>query len=445
MYRGTVHGPSTMRSAASFIEGLLGRLREDQTALVETSAALEAELVRRNIYFGDGLLPTYPVPFFAASNELDDWIARSEALAATVEEVAHEALRDPAMMRVLQLRPDAREWIEVDPGYSTISVLARPDAVFCRDADGKRHITYVEYNSDSPAMMAFSDHVSECILALPYLAAHQQRLRGERMLPMLLETLLRCYRAYGGGSSKPTIAITDWPGQKTRFEHARIAEHFEAHGCPTLVCDPRSFKRPNRRLEYEGRPIDLVYRRALFVELLDKKDEVAPLLSAYRDGAVCMVNPLRSCLAASKTLLAFLCKNWPAHRGPCPVVPTRVLDAERVAQLRERPLHVVLKKGESHGGLHVLLPELASDAQRNAALDDALITPWVEQDYAELPKLGVPTPDAPFAQKFFNWNPFLFGGRYAGAIARASDTPLINITLGGGLLPTLRVLDDASG
>jgi hypothetical protein len=430
-------------AAASFSEELLERLREDRDTLAATSTALEAELRRRGIYFGDGLLPTYPVPFFAAAHDLDDWVARSEALAAPVEEVAHEALRDPSMMRVLQLRPDAREWIEVDPGYPMISVLARPDAIFRRDTEGKQQIVYVEYNSDSPAMMAFSDHVSDCILALPYFAAHRGRLRGERMLPMLLDTLLDCYRAYGGASSTPTIAITDWPGQKTRYEHARIAEYFEAQGCATVVCDPRAFKRPNRRLEYEGRPIDLVYRRALFLELLDKKDEVAPLLSAYRDGVVCMVNPLRSYLAASKTLLAFLCQHWPAHRGPCPVVPTRMLDAERIAQLREQALRVVLKKGESHGGLHVLLPELASEAQRKTALDDAASTPWVEQDFVELPKLGVPTPDAPRALKFFNWNPFLFGGRYAGGIARASDTPLINITLGGGLLPTIRVVDEA--
>jgi len=39
-------------------------------------------------------------------------------------------------------------------------------------------------------------------------------------------------------------------------------------------------------------------------------------------------------------------------------------------------------------------------------------------------------------RKFFNFNPFLFNGVYAGAIARASNTELINITLGGGLLPT---------
>jgi len=417
-----------------FISARVAELRDDPSALTRAEEALTRELTRRAINFGDGLLPTYALPFFAPAAALDDWISRSEALAAAVEDVAIAALEDPAMMRALHLRPEARDWVEIDPGYKQISVLARPDAIFL---DGQ--VRYVEYNSDSPAMMAFSDHVADCLLALPHLAPHAGRLKKELMLPLLHETLLRCYKEYGGTSKTPTIAIVDWPGQKTRFEHARIAEDFEARGCATVVCDPRSLSRPGKRLEHEGRPIDLVYRRALFTELLERKDEVAPLISAYRDGAVCMVNPLRSYLASSKTLLAFLCRAWPASRGICPVMPTRMLDAQRIAALRLKDESVVLKKGESHGGLHVLLPHLTTPSERALALDDALREPWVDQDFAPLPKLRIPTTASPTAEKFFNWNPFLFGGRYAGGIARASDTPLINITLGGGLLPTLRV------
>ncbi len=369
-------------------------------------------------------------------------------LARAIEEVATAALEDVALMRTLKLREDARDWVEIDPGYRRISVLARPDAVF---VDGA--IKYVEYNSDSPAMMAFSDHVGDALAQLPHLAPHAARLGREHMLPRLFETLLACYREHGGAGS-PTIAIVDWPGQKTRFEHARIAEYFEAHGCPTVVCDPRALTRSGpghgagKKLALDGRAIDLVYRRALFVELLEQKDAVAPLIAAYRDGAVCMVNPLRSYLASSKTLLAFLCERWRPEHGACPVMATRILDAERIAVLRQAPslspspldMPTVLKKGESHGGLHVILPGIATEAQRQAALDEAARGPWpwIEQAYAPLPRLRIPTAADPFAEKFFNWNPFLFDGRYVGGIARASDTPLINITLGGGLMPTFR-------
>ena len=39
--------------------------------------------------------------------------------------------------------------------------------------------------------------------------------------------------------------------------------------------------------------------------------------------------------------------------------------------------------------------------------------------------------------KRFNINPFGIGGRYAGSITRISDRAVINVSAGGGLLPSV--------
>jgi hypothetical protein len=285
-------------------------------------------------------------------------------------------------------------------------------------------------------MMAFADAVGECQLELEAFAPLRDSLRASRMTDALLETLRACWREFGGRDEAPSIAITDWEGQKTRWEHRRIAARFEAAGCPTVVCDPRAFARDGRALTVDGRRIDVVYRRALFTELLARQAEVDALLGAYRDGAICMVNSLRSYLASSKTLLALLCERSVAPE----IARTAMLTPARIAELRAGAAPGVLKRGESHGGHHVLLPGVASDGEWGRALDAAEGEPWpwVEQEYHPLPKLEVRVADGDRFRrehKFYNWNPFLFGGRMVGSIARASDTPLINITLGGGLLP----------
>ncbi len=56
-----------------------------------------------------------------------------------------------------------------------------------------------------------------------------------------------------------------------------------------------------------------------------------------------------------------------------------------------------------------------------------------------MPRLAMPVADGnrvSRTEKYYNWNPFIFAGRYAGGMVRVSETPLINICLGGGLLPT---------
>lgn len=393
-------------------------------------AWMEQQLIR----FGDGLLPTFPLPFVVGSAHLDDWIQRSQSLADHIEGVAQTALGDRGLFDTLGLQPAAQELLRIDPGYRRITVLSRPDAIVDR---GK--LAFLEFNCDSPAMMAFADALTECLLALDPDARLRATPPGEDMTSALLATLLACWREFGGRDAAPHIAITDWEGQKTRYEHRRIAAAFERAGCPTVVCDPRAFRRDGRALEIDGRRIDVVYRRALFTELLERQEEVPALLGAYRDGAVCMVNSLRSYLASSKTLLALLCE----REGIADVARTTFLTPARIATLLHGERPNVVKRGESHGGMHVLLPGVTTDDEwtRGLTLAAADPWPWVEQVYHPVPRMtvlamadGQPRRES----KFFNWNPFLFGGRYAGGIARVSDTPLINISLGGGLLPTWR-------
>ncbi len=422
-----VDAPLERWLAALELPGVLARIETE----------LRERMLSRSILFGDAPLPTFASPFLVCGPELDAWKAQSEHLVANIERVAHEALDDRALYDRLGLQPQARPLLEIDPGYRQITVLSRPDTITRGD-----QLTFLEFNCDSPAMMSFSDELSAALLELEPYAAFRGRSPAEReMTRTLLDTLLTCYREYGGQSTAPTIAITDWAGQKTRYEHRRIAARFEELGYPTVVCDPREFRRAGKALEVAGRTIEIVYRRALFGEILDRQSEVEALLGAYRDGTICMVNSLRSYVASSKTLLAVLCEQGSDHR----IAPTRILTKRRIAELLASPTKTsVVKRGESHGGMHVLLPGVTSDEQWKRGLEAAAGEPWpwIEQELCVIPHVEVVAlvdGVATRVPKFVNWNPFMFGGSYAGGIARVSDTPLINISLGGGLLPTWRL------
>jgi hypothetical protein len=57
-----------------------------------------------------------------------------------------------------------------------------------------------------------------------------------------------------------------------------------------------------------------------------------------------------------------------------------------------------------------------------------------------VPEEMFPTVEAGHVQmrlKRFNINPFGIGGRYAGMITRISDQAVINVSAGGGLLPSV--------
>jgi uncharacterized circularly permuted ATP-grasp superfamily protein len=376
------------------------------------------------------LLPTYAHAFLAPRELTARWATRAEQLVNAVEEAANLLVSEKGFFDSMGLSQNALELVRVDPGYRRSCVLCRPDGIPIGN-----DVKFVEVNSDSPAMMMFMDVVAQCMLELEQFEWLREYPKPIAAADRLLETLLACYREYGG-TRQPTIAITDWVGQKTQYEHKRLSEHFEAHGYTTVVCDPREFRLVDGELRVDDKRIDLVYRRALASEIIARSHELEPLLRAYRDGTICMVNPLRSYVAGVKAVLSYL-----VTHGAGDVVPRTILldNPEAREIVRANPSRWVLKKSESHGGSAVILPEPTYMSSWHAALTASTYDLWIAQEYLEVPRVSICVVEGgsvATVEKYFNWNPFVFGGRYSGGLVRVSSTPLINITQGGGLLPT---------
>ena len=408
-------------------------------ALAEAEVELQKMLAARGIFFGDKLLPTYAFAYVTSQSRVDQWAQQAELVIAAADHQAREWVMESVTCDTQTFSSEVNELIFAYPGYDRCCVICRPDGIPMGE-----EVKFVELNCDSPAMMMFLDIVTQCILQLDAFKALKERAKTISAADRLLDTLLDCYREYGGKES-PTIAIADWEGQKTRFEHLRLAEHFEARGYETVVCDPRSFRRVGKELQLvNGKRVHLVYRRALASEILQRRDELGPLLQAYRDGTVCMVNPLRAYVASAKSLMTKLVeRELPTHlRAAAQCVPRTLLldDPQARKQVLNAPERYALKKSEGHGGKNVILPGISSQRAWGEAMEASTREVWIAQEYLTVPTLMLPAPNneaVGWIERYFNWNPFVFGGRYAGGLVRTSNTPLINITLGGGLLPTI--------
>ena len=174
---------------------------------------------------------------------------------------------------------------------------------------------------------------------------------------------------------------------------------------------------------------------------------------------MCVVNPFRSRVANNKKLFALFCDPRFRHliQGDeqevidATIPWTRILRDGRtnygdwkidllpfVADNRER---LVLKPASDYGGHNVALGMETPQAEWDAILDaHAVREDFIVQEYLPVPEEMFPTIEAGHVQmrlKHFNINPFGIGGRYAGSITRISDRAVINVSAGGGLLPSV--------
>jgi hypothetical protein len=109
-----------------------------------------------------------------------------------------------------------------------------------------------------------------------------------------------------------------------------------------------------------------------------------------------------------------------------------------VADNRER---LVLKPASDYGGHGVALGMETTAEEWEAIIGaHAERADFIVQEYVPVPEEMFPTVQDGHVQmrlKRFNINPFGIGGRYAGSITRISDHAVINVSAGGGLLPSV--------
>jgi len=428
-------------------------LTDEKAHLQELQAHLADRLRAAKLTFGGRPLCPFLRPNFVSPAAYDQIRGVCRHIFQAVERV--EAELGEALWDRVDLTPEERELAAVHPGYARSSPSARLDSFLTPSA-----YQFVELNAESPAGIAYSEMLEEVFLELPLLQKFQEKwtLRRFQARQRLLDTLLACHREAGGRQEHPTIAIVDYEDVPTRTEHLLFREFFSDSGYPSFVCDPRDLVYEKGALRYEGRSIDIVYKRLLVNELIERKDKLQALLAAARDRAVTVVNPFRCKPIHKKAIFAVLtdAEVQPllsdAQRAAIAAhVPWtrrvregkdtrdgRTFDLPRY--IRENRDHLVLKPNDEYGGKGVSIGWETSDTQWEQALAEALRSSYVVQEKVELqrrsfPELDPEQPELQFRDLVVDLDPFLFQGEVEGFLTRLSGSSLANVTSGGGQVP----------
>ena len=419
--------------------------------------AFRDALFEENVRFGDRPLCNHLRPKFLTESEYADLKSVAEAVLAGIMQAKDRLLEDPELMGMLGLTEQERELVEVDPGYEHIAPCVRLDSFLTPQGP-----QFVELNGECPAGPAYAMRLAEGFERHPLMQAflEQQPARLIDTLQPLLDTLLSCYREWGG-SNQPTIAIVDYDYLPTVAEFELCRDYFESKGFDSVVVDPRQLEYDGENLVGGGKKIDLVYKRVLVNEFIERFDEVKNLFLANRDRKVCVVNPFRSKLVHKKAIFAVLTSDdrdaWlgAAERELIDrAVPwTRNLRAGKTKfEGREIDLleHVsahrdgfILKPNDDYGGKGITIGWESDQSEWDAAIDAALEGDYVVQRRIELTTEPFPSMINGLANDdlFVDLDPYMYLGKMHGTLARLGAGSLCNVTSGGGQVPLFVTAD----
>lgn len=445
----------TLQAAVAWLDDRIKR--DDGELNADTFARLMEAQRAEGLVYGTRPICSFLRPYIMARSRYTEVSRAAETLAGAFERLAAHALRDGAMMDGLGLTARERRMARIDPGYKTLCVTSRFDTYLTEEG-----FQFLEYNAESPAGVVDQLLFEKIFFSLPHIHEFLERYPNWRARPhvRLLAALDEAYREWSSAKQtaqageRPQIGIIDWEGVSTVNEFRVLKDYFETQGYPTIIADPREIIYDGHMVSARGFRIDILYKRVIIHEFLEKYDETHPMARAYADGNLCMVNSFRSKIAHKKAGFAVLSDPQYAslftaeqldvirrhipwtrrvRRGRATFHNEEVEIIDLVRRERER---FVLKPNDEYGGRGVHIGWETSAGEWEEIIENALRgEPYIVQERAPVRKVTMPvfsTEQLTWEEMTVDFDPFLFFNEVHGGLARMSATSLSNVSSGGG-------------
>jgi len=334
--------------------------------------ALHERMESAKLSAGGRLVCPFLRPSFISRRQYESLVKTGEALICAIDRMEQMVLATPSLLARLELLPAEKMLASIDPGYQALEVASRLDTHL-----NNGHLHFVQYNADSPTGAAYADALADLFYDTPPIKEFRKKYAlakvGSRK--HLLHALLKSYKLF--------------------------RDFFREEGYNVEIVSPEQLEYRNRVLRRGPFTIDVVYRRLGVQEFLIRFDLAHPLVQAYRDRAVCVVNSFRSELAHKKAMFGLLTDETLTAKFPAVerkairehvpwtrlVAQSKTTYQDKTIDLADFIVHnqqrLALKPNDDYSDQHSYFGWEMDSTGWERALKEAMRTPYVVQERVE--------------------------------------------------------------
>jgi len=244
-------------------------------------------------------------PHFITQRQYTNLVRATESLHCAMDRIERLALSTPALLSRMAMLPAEKMLAAVDPGYSYLSVTSLLDAHL---NNGSLHV--IGAQDDAPAEVVSGDVLNDLFFEAPPMVEFRKKTPILKLdgSAALLSSVFEAWHEFGG-KVKPNIGILEFrqPFHSGETgETALLLELFRKNGYETEIVSPDQLEYRNGILRRAGFEIQIIYRRIRVSEFLMRFDLNHPLVRAYRDRSVCVINCFRSELSRKRAVFDLL-------------------------------------------------------------------------------------------------------------------------------------------
>ena len=430
------------------------RIAADKASHAESAKAELAYMNQCTAKYHGRCVSTLYVPKLFTNEDILHFKKLLDTLYGIFDKVIERYRADETYRRLFGFEKRLEELILREPRYSCKIPIARIDIFYNEET---KDFHFCEFNTDGSSAMNEDRELNKGIqLTLGYEElAKEYKLHTFELFDSWVEESLKIYHQTAAAVEKPYVAIVDFMESATNNEFEIFAESYRKTGLECEICEIRQLQfRDGRLYGAAGKPIDMIYRRAVTSDIMKYYDEVTDFIEAVKAEAVCLLGDFTTQIVHNKVLYeilhhpmtrAFLTEEENAYiRAHVPY--TAKMDADYIPyeEIVNCKNSWILKPQDSYGSKGVFAGvEYDSEAKWKEIVDTHRTEDYIVQQFCEPYQTknidfsgGAETEFLPVSNLT---GLFVYGGQFKGIYSRVSRGKIISTQYSEIALPSLVV------
>lgn len=366
--------------------------------------------------------------------------------------VIKEYIKNEEYRKLFNFDKKLEELILNGTGYESTLPIVRID-LFLNEKDNS--FKFCEFNADGASAM---NEDRELCNALKETLAYKEftkkyELTDFELFYSLIEEIFNIYDTYKYKVDNPTIAIVDFLESATINEFKIFKSCFEKKGYKTIICDVRDLRIDGQTLRTkDGENIDLIYRRAVTGEMMEKYEDATALTEAIKNNYACVIGGIRTQVIHNKIIFMIL-RSEETYRFLTDEeiafikehIPYTVklnegnFDIEKIVENKD---NYIIKPYDLYGSRGVYAGVDYSKKEYKRLIEENTNKGYLLQEYAKIYKTtNFLIEDNEFKQdKFDNLTGlYIYNGKFKGIFSRQGREGIICSASGGISLPSMMI------
>lgn len=250
-----------------------------------------------------------PIPFlyhpmFVTKEDIEAFDKIGDMMISITNRVTDKYLEDPNFRKKFGFPKLIEDLIQVDNGYDINVPIGRFDVFYKSYEDFK----FCELNTDGSSAMNEDNTIGKILLNSEGLKdfGEKYKLNYFELFDSWVNKSIGIYKKFNPNNLRPNVAIVDFKESGTTAEFQEFHKAYARRGYNCIIVDPRDLKYRDGKLYYENYRIDLVYRRIVTFELIEKADEIQDFIEAYKSRAFCCIGSIKSQVIHNKIFFKIL-------------------------------------------------------------------------------------------------------------------------------------------